>query len=95
MRENGRHDVLVAHKVELDDAIKCLLFCEKHQVNTTARVIELPDVHAGFFDYRIMIDNETDDTNYWTELTDDKGTPVTAIFGDLLILNSEAKKKRP
>jgi hypothetical protein len=89
----GRPDI-IAKKAELDDAIKCLEFCETNNINTTARVIELPYAKAGFFVYRIMIDNESDDRKTWKELNDEQGNTVTAIVGDLIILNSEAKKKR-
>ena len=93
LRESVEATDLVRQKVQVDDALRCLDFCDCHNLNTTARVIELPNKGAGYFEYRIMIDNETDDRDSWTELLDDKGEPIRAVVEDLLILNSESKKR--
>ena len=42
---------------------------------------------AGYFEYRIMVDCETDDRELWMELTGDNGEKFTALPDDLLILN--------
>ena len=74
-------------KVQIDYAIKCLEFYANNEINTGERVVKLPDMAAGYFEYRIMVDCETDDRELWMELTGDNGEKVTALPDDLLILN--------
>ena len=88
----GRADI-VTKKIKLDDAIKCLELCQTYNINSTARVVELLDAQAGYFEYRIMIDHESDDRKYWEELKDNQDNTITTVVGDLLVLNSGAERK--
>ncbi|WP_409306990.1 hypothetical protein [Pectobacterium sp. B1J-3] len=58
-------------KLQLDDAIQCLQFCQQHQITAAANVIQLPmpQTATPSSEYRIVEDHETDQQEYWTELS--------------------------
>ena len=57
-------------KLQLDDAIQCLRFCETHAITASAKVIQLPETRTRTpsSEYRILEDHETEDRDVWTEL---------------------------
>lgn len=57
-------------KLQLDDAIQCLRFCEAHAITASAKVIQLPQTRTRTpsSEYRIFEDHETEDREFWTEL---------------------------
>jgi hypothetical protein len=54
-------------------------------------VVELPYIedHGGFYSYRLMIDNESDDIKYWKELNEINGQAAEFHFGDKILLSSQ------
>ncbi|MDE8740999.1 hypothetical protein PZA20_04115 [Pectobacterium polaris] len=73
-------------KLQLDDAIQCLQFCQQHQITAAATVIQLPATltTTPSSEYRIIEDHETEQREYWTEL-DVNNHPVRPSPGVLLL----------
>jgi hypothetical protein len=73
-------------KLQLDDAIGCLRFCEIHTITASAKVMQLPETRTRTpsSEYRILEDHETEDRNVWTELKIGTGL-VRPSAGTLLI----------
>ncbi|MBS4431816.1 MULTISPECIES: hypothetical protein [Pectobacterium] len=73
-------------KLQLDDAIQCLQFCQRHQITASASVIQLPATRTTTpsSEYRIIEDHETERREYWTEL-DVNNHPVRPSPGVLLL----------
>ncbi|MDR2326167.1 MAG: hypothetical protein LBE51_12300 [Acidovorax sp.] len=67
--KQGQRDRL-AHKLQLDDAIACLQWCEAHSITASAKVTQLPETRTRTpsSEYRIVEDHETEDRSIWTEL---------------------------
>lgn len=76
----------LAIKLQLDDAIQCLQFCQQHQITASASVIRLPATLTSTpsSEYRIIEDHETDKRQYWTELSLNE-QPVRPSPGTLLL----------
>jgi hypothetical protein len=84
--QNGKHDSLIELK-EINNAINWLKKIDELNLKHIQKyeIIELPEpVGHGYSAYRLMIDNETDDIKYWTELKIDNKS-VEVIMGDILI----------
>lgn len=82
---NGDNTAL-AVKLQLDDAIRSLQFCQQHQITASAKVIKLPSTRTATpsSEYRIIEDHETEQRQYWTELSlNDQ--PVRPSPGTLLL----------
>ena len=60
----------LALKLQLDDAITCLQWCEAHSITASAKVTQLPETRTRTpsSEYRIVEDHETEDRSVWTEL---------------------------
>ncbi|MDR0212967.1 MAG: hypothetical protein LBJ15_03065 [Comamonas sp.] len=73
-------------KLQLDDAIACLQFCERHRITASAKVLELPETRTRTpsSDYWIMEDHESADRSNWTELSI-SGQAVHPLPGNLLL----------
>lgn len=76
----------LAHKLQLDDAIASLRFCEAHAITAAAVVTQLPETRTRTpsSEYRIVEDHESDDRELWTELHVDQH-PVRPSPGMLLL----------
>lgn len=85
LRQSPTDEAVLKLKLELDAAIRCLEFCERHQISPEWQVIELPAIDWGSFaEFRLMWDYETEDRSRWQELKIN-GKPVRATPGDLLL----------
>lgn len=83
--KQGDKSVLPA-KLQLDDAIATLQFCERHRITASAKVLELPETRTRTpsSDYWIMEDHESADRSDWTELSI-SGQAVHPLPGNLLL----------
>lgn len=74
---------------QLDKALNWLRVLEEKQVDKVSRydVEALPYIEGrgGFTSYRVMIDNETDDTAMWEEYQKADGSHFLLSLGDLII----------
>lgn len=91
LSDSGGNQELVTRKNSLMASLSLLRQMSAHKVTPKATIISLPLPQTHFSEYRIMADEESDDRSCWTEL-EIEGTPLTAIVGDILILNSEKMK---
>jgi hypothetical protein len=67
--KNGDRSAL-ALKLEVEDAMQCLLVCRTHGITSKAKVTEIPETltRTPGSEYRVMEDHETDDRQTWTAL---------------------------
>ena len=74
---------------QLDMAISCLEFCQRHQIHPNCQVTVLPPTltRTPFSEYRIMEDQETENRECWTELSI-KGQEFRPSEGDILLSNT-------
>lgn len=86
LREPERHDKALQTKRQLDTAIECLEFCEKHQIRPRSEVVTLPMTRTATpsSNYRVIEDHETEHREQWTEL-EIGGEPVNLYAGDLIV----------
>lgn len=74
---------------QLDKALGWLSLLQNFQIDKADRYnfISLPFIESrgGFSSYRIMIDNETEDTSYWEEYTKPDGNHCLLNYGDFII----------
>lgn len=74
---------------QLDKALGWLSLLQKFQIDKADRynLISLPFIEnrGGFSCYRIMIDNETEDTSFWEEYTKPDGSNYLLNYGDFII----------
>lgn len=73
-------------KKDLSGIIHALDMFECYQINEKSidRIVELPDSHTGYSDYRIMNDCESDDPAQWIELKINNET-IRLSEGDIII----------
>ena len=73
-------------KLQLDDAIRCLKFCEVNGIATSCTVIRLPQTQTRTpsSQYRIIEDHESDDRSDWTEIRIG-GVDLRPLPGTLLL----------
>lgn len=83
--KNGDPSAL-ARKLELEDAVRCLVFCRAHGITSAARVTEIPETltRTPSSEYRLMEDHETEDRSAWTALKTG-GAEIRASPGMLLV----------
>ena len=81
-----RDESRLAIKLQLDDAIRCLRFCEANAIAPSAKVTRLPPTLTSTpsSEYRIVEDHESDDRAHWTELQM-SGLHVRPLPGTLLL----------
>jgi hypothetical protein len=86
----------VALKKEIEEAIRCLDFCERAGIESSARVHVLPllEGRGGFSEYRVMDDAETEDRSSWVEPEID-GDKRRLGPGDLLVEKGSPRRGRP
>lgn len=74
---------------QLDKALGWLSLLQEKQVEKASRYhfISLPFIegHGGFTNYRIMIDNETEDTSFWEEYVKQDGSHYLLGYGDFIV----------
>ena len=74
---------------ELDKALSWLYLLKGIQVGTAKKyhIEPLPIIegHGGFSSYRIAIDNETDDINFWEEYKKNDGSHLLLYWGDYIL----------
>lgn len=75
---------------QLDKALGWLRLLEERQLDKANRyhLEPLPFIegHGGFTNYRIAIDNETDDMKFWEEYKKDDGSHLLLSLGDYLLI---------
>lgn len=75
----------------IDTAIVRLKMCEKYEIYPAAWICKLPpelnpQFSQSFFpEYRIVCDHETEEREYWEEVSFDKHGIVRLTAGDLVI----------
>ena len=75
----------LAYKRQVDAAIACLQWCERHQVAGNSRVHVLPFPRNAFGEYVLLEANE--DGDYLLEaVADTQGQPISPNGGDLVVL---------
>ena len=86
LRSPDTHDEVILLKRQLDAAINCLEFCQRHQIRPNSKVIVLPDTQTQTpsSNYRVLEDDETDDRECWIEL-EINGEPLNLYPGDIII----------
>lgn len=87
--KQGKNESLKT-KLDLDRAISCVEFCNKHNLFTNKKekytIFELPFLCTGYSDYRIIDDCETDHREYWKELKLIKDDEIVYLSpGDIII----------
>src|SRR5688572_19564527 len=84
--EKGNDKGLNNKKYQIQNAIAWLEQLQKFGVDwRKAKVIKLKDI--GYCDYRLLIDDETDDRDSWTEVSlDETDRGVKLGGGDVLIV---------
>lgn len=94
MSETGADSLMIKRKDSLKKSMRLLHKLANFEVNPKAVIHELPlpECRGHFSEFRVIDDHETEDKEYWTEVVVD-GSPIRAIVGDLLILNSETDKR--
>lgn len=75
---------------QLDKALGWLRLLEENQLDKANRyhLEPLPFIegYGGFTNYRIAIDNETDDMKFWEEYKKDDGSHLLLSLGDYLLI---------
>ncbi len=75
---------------QLDKALGWLRLLEEKQLDKANRyhLEPLPFIegYGGFTNYRIAIDNETDDMKFWEEYKKDDGSHLLLSLGDYLLI---------
>lgn len=81
------NEALIEEKMSHVKAINMLRYCQRHDIDSTYQVAELPYIegHGGFYSYRLMIDNEFDDVQYWKELKEINGRAAEFSCGDKIL----------
>lgn len=79
-------DRAIQLKRELDAAINCLEFCQRHQIHPNSQVVVLPETQTQTpsSNYRVLEDHETDNSEHWIEL-EMNGKPLHLYPGDIII----------
>ena len=80
-------------KLELDQGIACLEFCQEHDVHPNSRAIVIPNpsMMTPSSEFRLIEDNETDDRDHWIEAKAN-GQFIRPLPGSLII-ESPAHRK--
>jgi hypothetical protein len=88
LSDPASHAEALRVKLQIDDAIGCLALCERHQIRSDARVIQLPEPRnmTPSSEFRIIEDQESDQREYWIEAMID-GAPIRPVPGTLLLEN--------
>ena len=86
LRSPETHDKAIQLKRQLDAAINCLEFCQRHQIRPNSEVVVLPDTQTQTpsSNYRVLEDHETDDREHWVEL-EINGEQLQLYPGDIII----------
>ena len=88
IRETNGAAELVTKKKQLQDALRCLRFCDQNALNPPMQAFVLPEIAAGYSDFRVIIDNESDHRELWEEVCDVDGSPLRLGSGDVLLLKA-------
>jgi len=79
-------NVLIDEKKSHEKAIRLLHYCSVNGIDPDYKVAELPFLDGyGYYSYRIMIDNETDNIQHWKELKEINGQEIELTSGDKLL----------
>ena len=85
LRATRGDSALLETKRQLDSAIRCLNFCESHQIDPDSEVFAIPYTRNEFDDFFIVNVYETNDISHGDPVTMSDGRPVTLGAGDLLV----------
>jgi hypothetical protein len=85
-RSPKTHDKAIQLKRQLDAAVLCLEFCQRHQIRPNSEVVVLPDTQTQtpLSNYRVLEDHETDKREHWVEV-EVNGEPLQLYPGDIII----------
>ena len=86
LRLSATHDDALQAKRQLDDAVNCLQFCQRHQLRFNSEVTVLPNTQTRTpaSNYRVLEDHETEARECWVEL-EINGKPLHLYPGDIVI----------
>lgn len=85
---------VLATKLEIDDALRCLAWCEQHGFSSEDEVRFVPmSCGGGYYDLHLLADNESPDPKYWTEVIVD-GEPFDIYSGDYVVRKAEKRRRR-
>lgn len=86
LREKPGTEELIFEKNSHNQSLKYLKFRMQHEIDTNARVLDLSDIAGhGFSEFRLMVDNESDDSNYWQEVKEIAGVEAKFCVGDKIL----------
>ena len=87
-RDRGSVAADIEKKLEVEEALRWLTELQRHDLKwKTSRVKRLNCGQHGYSDVRLLIDNEIDNRNWWTEITlDEHDNNLKLQDGDILIL---------
>ena len=90
MTRDGGDTEAIEKKLEVEEAVKWLQEIQGFKLTwRTSRVMQIPNNQAGYSEIRMMIDNETDNRDLWSELILHKGNKMLKLHeGDVLIVRS-------
>jgi hypothetical protein len=84
LRTTRADPVLLETKRQLDRSIKCLTFCENHQIHPDCEVLALPWPRDHFGEFLVVDVDETGGRSNWSPAAID-GKAVTLDVGDIVI----------
>lgn len=79
--------LLIDEKISHDLSIKLLKFCIKNQIDPNARVIDISTIDGqhGFSEFRLVVDNESDDPQHWQEIKEINGVEARFSYCDKIL----------
>jgi len=86
IRTNSGDPHAVDLKIEIETALKCLEFCQKHGILKIRSAVTLPDLQTmtASSEFRIIEDHESENRNHWAEVFVN-GTAVRPIPGSVVV----------
>ncbi|MDR2012626.1 MAG: hypothetical protein LBQ20_06240 [Rhodanobacter sp.] len=84
LRTEKEHSEFLEAKRQLDRAIKCLAFCESHQIHPDSDVIQLPWPREAFGEFIVVDTDEMNSKPSWLPVVVN-GKTVTLGPGDIVI----------
>jgi len=77
---------LVEEKKSYLESISMITFIQANKIDITKKVVTLPfEEGHGYYDFRLMIDNESNDPTHWKEVKKIDGHPAVFGIGDKII----------
>lgn len=77
-------------KVEVEKAIQALELLKQHNFRSLKSVQTLPHLDGhGWYEYMLMIDNESGDPKDWVPLVDEEGNHKSISPGDIVLSGKE------